>query len=137
MPRSLTMRQLQPGTNFHNSISRRKTTQYRRADQSLASGVVPNMKTFGRPAPLRVCHAPNGSDVRAHGGRRRPLPPLAAATLEATPAQSAGSDTRASPSRAVVIGGSVAGLLTAAVASPFFDEASPCWPACPLVRRQS
>ena len=86
------------------------------------------IKRFGT-GPLTSCQTPDRSAVCAHSARRRPLPVLAIATLEAAPAQREGTGTPAAPSRAVVIGGSVAGLLTAAVAAPFFDEVWTSWHA--------
>ena len=82
------------------------------------------MRTVRRPGLHQRCHAPDRSAVHAHGARRRPLPVLAISTMEAARSQHAGTDTHVAPSRAVVIGGSVAGLLSAAVAAPFFDEVS-------------
>ena len=87
------------------------------------------MHTANRPCLQGGCHRLHRTLLarveRAHR-RKTALPPCATATLEAPPAQRRSTP---APSRAVVIGGSVAGLLSAAAASPFFDEASgpaPC-----------
>ena len=68
------------------------------------------------------CHRCDRAVVRVERVQRKaPLPPRATATMEAPPAQRRSVQ---APSRAVVIGGSVAGLLSAAAASHFFDEVS-------------
>ena len=75
-----------------------------------------------RPGLGEGCHRLDRAVVRVERVQRRiPPPPCATATMEALPAARRGVQT---PSRAVVIGGSVAGLLTAAAASPFFEEVS-------------
>ena len=85
------------------------------------------MHLANRPATFDGCHRLDRSLVIAHADRRRPLPPCAAATLEAP--RPALRQSAEGLSRAVVIGGSVAGLLSAAAASPFFDEVGPHHPA--------
>ena len=70
------------------------------------------------PSAVHHRHARQLAQERVRSPQLRMIA-QAAAVVEATPSD---AHSTAAPSRAVIVGGSVAGIFTAAVTAPYFDE---------------